>query len=155
MEKEERAFKEGYRISEKGIVYNPRGIRIKGHIHKGYKFFKFQRDNITYYVHFHRFQAYTKYKEDLFKSGIMVRHLDGNSLNNDISNIEIGNNSQNQLDIPKIKRLERSSIHIKYNAEIVKDIKDKRQRGYTYKELMQEYNISSKGTLFNIINIRE
>ena len=155
MEKEEKAFVEGYRIDNNGNVYNPKGIKIKGHIHKGYKHFKFQRNNITYYVHFHRFQAYKKYGEALFKSRIMVRHLDGNPLNNTISNIDIGNNSQNQLDIPRECRLERSSIHIRYSSEIVKEIKEKRKRGYTYKELMQEYNISSKGTLFNIINIRE
>lgn len=28
------------------------------------------------------------------------------------------------------------------------------EKGYTYNQIMKEYNISSKGTLFNILNNR-
>ena len=40
----------------------------------------------------------------------------------------------------------------KFSDNIVSEIKYKKSIGYTYKQLMDEYNISSKGTLWYILN---
>lgn len=58
-------------------------------------------DNRIYRCKVHRFQAYVKYKDLIYKEKICVRHLDGNSLNNSIDNIEIGSWTDNRLDIKK------------------------------------------------------
>lgn len=155
MEKEELALRIGFRIDNSGNLYNPRGKLLKGCTRKGYKCFKFRVDYETYYISVHRFQAYVKFGERLFEPNIMVRHLDGNPLNNSFSNIEIGTGSQNQFDIPRKERLKRSSVHIRYSPEVVKEIREKRKQGYKYSDLMKEYNIPTKSTIHNILNVRE
>lgn len=78
----------------------------------------------------------------------MVRHLNGNKLDNSFENIAIGTQQDNMLDKPKHKRIEWAS-HPKYDYE---SIKKDRLLGMTYRELMNKYNISSKGTISYIIN---
>lgn len=106
-------------------------------------------------VYFHRYQAYLKFGNSLYEDGIMVRHLDGDLLNNSVSNIELGTNSDNMLDIPKEKRIRKSAnANKKYSDDLVLEIKADRERGMSYKDLMEKYHISSKGTISNIINKR-
>lgn len=87
---------------------------------------------------------------------MMVRHLDGNYLNNSESNIDLGTNSDNMMDIPKGVRVSRSSnASKKYSDELAQAIKLDKENGMSYKELMIKYDISSKGTLSYIINHRQ
>lgn len=59
------------------------------------------------------------------------------------------------FDFPKEFRVKRSSnANKKYSDEVVLNIKSDREKGMSYKELMNKYNISSKGTLSYIINNR-
>lgn len=153
MNREKIALENGYILKSDGTVLNNNKL-IKCCKAKGYKYFRISFNKNRFQVFVHRLQAYIKYGDKIYNSGIVVRHLDGNPLNNSIDNIEIGTSQDNQLDIPKEKRMLRSSIHIKYSDNIVKEIKYKKANGYTYNQLMQEYNISSKGTLFNILNNR-
>lgn len=86
---------------------------------------------------------------------MVVRHLNGNILDNSITNIEIGTNSDNMMDIPeKIRQKRSSNANKKYPDDIVSLIKSDREKGMSYKELMNKYNILSKGTLSYIINNR-
>ena len=84
----------------------------------------------------------------MFAKGILVRHLDGNSLNNKASNLALGTNSDNMLDKSKEDRV----AHAKHAASFLVKypwdrIKADRKSGMTYKELMSKYSIKSKGTL--------
>ena len=103
----------------------------------------------------HRLQAYQKFKEKALEPGIVVRHLDGNHLNNSYDNIEIGTQQQNMLDIPKSQRVAHAkhavSALIKYDAN---EIKKFYAEVKSYAKTMKRFNISSKGTLYFILKKR-
>jgi hypothetical protein len=46
----------------------------------------------------HKLQAFQKFGEDMFKEGIVVRHMNDISLDNSHSNIEIGTHLDNTMD---------------------------------------------------------
>lgn len=145
----------GYTITSDGTVYSPKGNRVGTHGKGGYKYFSFRIGGKIVKVYFHRFQAYIKFGDALYEDNIMVRHLDGNYLNNSESNIDLGTNSDNMMDIPKEVRINKSSnASKKYSDELVQAIKLDKESGMSYKELMIKYDISSKGTLSYIINHR-
>lgn len=101
----------------------------------------------------HRLQAYQKYGDMLYGEGMMVRHLNGDSLDNSWGNIAIGTNSENQMDIPEQIRLFRaryaSSFMQKHNHD---DIISFYKENKSYKKTMEKFEISSKGTLHYILN---
>lgn len=150
-------FEKGYTINENGMVFNNSGKRI-GHLrHKAnapYEIIRFRINGKICTVYTHRLQAYKKFGEQIYNKGILVRHLDGNSLNNSWDNISIGTNSDNQMDIEKDKRIIRSSnSNKKYSDNMVFEICEYKKK-HTYKETMKKYNINSKGTLHFILNNR-
>lgn len=149
------AKERGYTITQEGTVHNCRGKSVGTHGKNGYMYFSFRIEGKIVKVYFHRYQAYTKFGDRLYEDGLVVRHLDGNFLNNSSSNIELGTTSDNMMDIPKEKRIQKSSnANKKYSDELVLEIKADRERGMSYKELMEKYHVSSKGTISNIINNR-
>lgn len=162
------AFNRGYRIID-NIIYNPKGEQLRGYIgcdksnylhKKGYYKHSFSIKSKIYHKRINilvcKLVAYQKFGLRLFGKNIEIRHLDGNSLNNRENNIAIGTHSQNMFDIPKEIRI-RSSINAssktrKFSDCLIKEIKDKHSLGVSYKTLMKEYNISSKGTMSFIIH---
>lgn len=96
----------------------------------------------------HRLQAFQKFGDKTFDKGLVIRHLNGDSTNNTYDNIGIGTPSDNMLDVPKDKRIINASNPIHDHEGIIND----RKNGYTYKELMEKYDISSKGTISFIVN---
>lgn len=100
----------------------------------------------------HRLQAYQKFGDALFGEGIVVRHLDGNSLNNSFDNIAIGTQHDNMMDIPAHIRLANairaSSFAKKYDHDAVLEFY---MRSKSYNKTMKAFNITSKGTLHFII----
>lgn len=79
---------------------------------------------------------------------MVIRHLDGNSLNNKEENIEIGTSSDNMFDIPEKVRIKKSALANRiYSNELIKQIRRDKELGLSYKDLMKKYNIKSKGTL--------
>jgi hypothetical protein len=139
----------GYTINKNGSIFNPKGKLIKtcvsgNYLKVGLRILSYE----SYSLKIHKIQAYQKYGDAIFKKGIVVRHKDGNSLNNSWDNILIGTQSDNMMDIPKEQRILNASNPIHNHEDILKD----RNAGLTYKELMEKYNISSKGTISFIIN---
>lgn len=148
------AFKRGYVIDLKGNCFNSKGSLIKGSVAKsGYRKFGIRFEGAAFPVFFHRLQAYQKYKEDMFKKGMEVRHKNNIQLDNTFDNILIGTHSQNMMDREKLDRLNSAvyatSFMVKHNH---KSIISDRNKGMTYKALMEKYSISSKGTVSFIIN---
>ena len=142
-------FNKGYVIDEYGNVKNKDkllkcSVNINGYL----KFSIRTKTESSTPVFVHKLQAYFKYGNKIFEKGIVVRHLNGNKLDNSFENIAIGTQQDNMLDKPKHKRIEWAS-HPKYDYE---SIKKDRLLGMTYRELMNKYNISSKGTISYIIN---
>lgn len=98
-------IKNGYTIDADGVVRNPKGDTLKGSITRGYiKFSVRYGGNSSFPVRVHRFQGYLKFSDKIFEKGIVLRHLDGNSLNNKYDNIEIGTQSDNMFDRPEEDR---------------------------------------------------
>lgn len=160
------AYNKGYRINEKGDAYNinkPNKI-LKGSINsRNYKHIRIKNlegnsKNSTLGIPFHRLQAYQKFGDKIYEENIVVRHLDNDSLNNSWDNIEIGTESDNYSDRPEIQKdnfqKAGSKALTKYSDEIVQQIKECRNNGWTYQQIMNYFNISSKGTLSHIINKR-
>tara|TARA_R100000656_G_scaffold63175_4_gene48592 strand:+ start:87 stop:563 length:477 start_codon:yes stop_codon:yes gene_type:complete len=140
----------GYTVNKKGFVINPKGKELSGCVTTdGYmKIGVRVLDGISYTLRVHKFQAYLKFGEEMFKEGIVIRHLDGNPSNNSWKNIALGTQSENMMDRSKVDRIQNASNPKHDHKAILAD----REKGMTYKELMEKHGISSKGTLSFIIN---
>ena len=152
------AFSFGYRATSDGEIISPRGKKLKLDTNKlGYKRFGIRYGRQTISISVHRFVAFQKYGEIIFNSDC-VRHLDGDAKNNSFDNIEIGTYQENSLDIPKEARVATakyaSSFITIYDDKTVKSIKQYHSQTKSYKKTMEKFGISSKGTLYNILNNR-
>lgn len=149
-------FKEGYDINKKGEL-----IRKDGSIKKDFRIDKNGYCSVTLRlpsceradIRVHKLQAYKKYGNLLFKKGLMVRHLNGNQLDNSWDNILIGNNSDNQMDIPEETRIKSATIASRKMQENIRTYEERfliyedLKNNISYNEILKKYNLSSKGTL--------
>ena len=152
------AYKKGYRIINNKII-GPRGNTIKPSIDtNGYYRFSVPHNKelgrrCRTSIQVHRLVAYQKYGDLLFKNNTHVRHLDNNQLNNFDSNISIGTPSDNMRD--KDKKV-RTKASIQASTKIRKftdeEIEEIRRTHTSYKDSMERWGISSKGTLWYILN---
>lgn len=158
MNKLEIFFEKGYDINKHGIIINSKGEFIEGYIHtlkSGYerKEITIRHDKKLINICHHRLQAYKKYGKKIFEKGIMVRHLNGNSLDNNWKNIEIGSNSDNQMDRDLKSRLESSLIASRFKQNQSRDINIREliyedlKNNIPYSEIMKKHGVTSKGTL--------
>lgn len=156
--REKFAYDKGYRIDRDGVVTNKKGNIIAGFISDIYKYFGIRiSKNKVIKIPFHRFQAYIKFGDDIYLNDICVRHVNGNPLDNKWDNIEIGSQSDNMRDIPKGIRVRSASIasnkrKAAYSKEMIIAIKDAHKEGLSYKNIMDKFGISSKGTISYIVN---
>ena len=148
------AHAKGYVVTKEGKVIGVQGNELKLNDNEGYYRFNFRDFNgNNKSLGVHRMQAYQKFGNKMFEDKIMVRHLDGNSRNNSWDNIAIGTNSDNMMDIsPEIrlaKAMHATSFTRKYDKESVKAYYNENK---SYKQTMEHFNITSKGTLHFILN---
>ena len=144
----------GYRITELGKCINPIGTEISGYVvNTGYIAISFRYYGKSRQCSIHRMQAFQKYGELIYNKGIEARHKNGIKTDNSYVNILIGTHSQNMMDIPESIRISKAiyaaSFVKKYNKKEVREFYDKCK---SYKKTMIEFNISSKGTLYFILN---
>lgn len=148
------AYNKGYKITDKGEVVGLKNKTLCAKIHQGYKRFCIRlKSGERYIVNYHKLQAYQKFGDKIFEEGIVVRHLNGDSLDNSWENISIGTNSDNCLDKHPVVRKEVAinAARVMQNnirtyedrCKIYEDLKNK----VSYKDIMKKHNISSKGTL--------
>lgn len=158
MHKITHAYKKGYRVTEDGRVISPKGKELSlGLDTSGYPRFYFRCKEIKsnpISLRVHRLQAFQKFGMKIFKEGVEVRHEDGDKNNISWDNILIGTHQENMMDIPEQIRINRSlhatSFCRKNDKQDVKDFY--KDNGKSYKKTMEEFNISSKGTLHYILN---
>ena len=107
------AYSRGYRVTAKGKLISPHGVErvIKVHSKRkaSYPFFSisvatFIAKSKVFGIPVHKFAAYCFYKEESFRDGLEVRHVNGNVLDVSKRNIKLGTRSQNELDKPKAVR---------------------------------------------------
>lgn len=151
------AKRRGYSVSQDGTFYSNRGNVITYIDHKGYRRITLKIQGMTKVLFAHRLQAYQKYGMELYKKGIMVRHLDGNKTNNSVDNIALGTNRDNMMDVPSEIRRSRAvkaaRQTIKYNRDEI--IKYYEECGGSRKKTMEHFGISSSGTLHYILKKRK
>ena len=153
MNREQIAYKKGYRVLMDGTPISKRN-QLSGSNCNGYIRLGIRIEGKKDYVMVHRLQAYQKYGDKMFEKGIVVRHLNGNPKDNSWDNIAIGTASQNMMDIPAhirmAKSLHATSFHRKHDKETIRKYYE--SNGLSYKKTMEKFNISSKGTLWFILN---
>ncbi len=141
-----------------GVVFSKKGKPRKTSLVEGYPSFsiKFPKSRKSLMIKCHRLAAYEKYGASLFGDGIVVRHGSLGPLNFSHDNLLIGTQSDNSLDRnPETRRthsVRAASFLRKFTDTVVLEIKNDRKSGLKYKEIMKKYGISSKGTLYYILN---
>ena len=151
------AYSKGYRSTKDGNIIGLRGNKLSLRYNsEGYSNFSIRSVDDRHVITTHRFIAYEKFGDKLFEEGIEVRHLDGDPRNNYWNNIDIGTHSENMRDLISEKRLSKakhasSFITIHKHKEII----DYYNNCRSYKKTIEEFNISSKGTLHYILNKSE
>ena len=150
----EKAYIKGYRVDEQGRLVSPKGVVRKARKSlSGYLCVSIRINGRMSSVYVHQIAAYQKFGEEIFSSEC-VRHLDGNPLNNKLTNIEIGTQSENIRDIPAETRKRSANIATSYIRNWDKNVVRKyyEENGKYYKKTKEFFGISSKGTLWYILN---
>lgn len=150
------SFEKGYRISPCGRLFSPRNKIMKPCWHK-----KGNKKNPLFYakfsfkgerVYWHHLVAYQKFKDKWLYSDLLIRHLNGNSQDNSYSNISLGTQRENTMDIPLEKRKRNlKNAHLalrRFSNDQIKEIKEllKSKTGYRIAKL---FNCSTK-TIYDI-----
>jgi hypothetical protein len=143
------ATRKGY-TAQNGKIYNKDGKEVKLGLKNGAYLFFSVRDarNRTVAIMVHRFVAYQKFGDKIFDKKIHVRHMDSNSQNNNESNLELGTVQENMLDKSKEVRVQaalKATAHVKKHDH--SKIIDLKNQGLSYKQIMKELGITSKGTI--------
>jgi AraC-like DNA-binding protein len=139
------AKERGYTVNEAGELFNPQGIQMKltqkaySNKERKYEHFTVNRTLIP----FHRFIAYLKFGEEALHEGIVTRHLNDNSLDNNWSNIAIGTRSDNFKDAVENGAIQKRSE----KAFILNDLKKQLlfqllKEGLTQIQIAQELGVS-------------
>lgn len=115
-----------------------------------------------YSVPVHKVIAYAIWKEEAFKPGICVRHLDSNTLNNTKENLRLGTHSDNEQDkSPKTKsnasKLARKAqgkfgLAIKLTKSDRKEIKHLYYNGNSVPRLAKRFNVC-RTTIYNCLRV--
>lgn len=147
------AYNNGYRVLQDGSVISPKGEKLSGTIDtRGYMAYGITKNRK---LHGHRLQAYQKFGDKIYESGIEVRHLNGKRTDNSYDNIEIGTHSDNMMDIHRDVRLANainaSQAIVKWDVD---EIVRLHNNGCSYREIMRITGITHKGTVSYIIKTR-
>ncbi len=149
------AFRKGYRVTEDGTVVNALGrarvVQIKNPDTDPRCVFNVGiGDGQRFPVMVHKLQAYQKFGEAMFAPGILVRHLDEDSLNNRPGNIELGTPVDNAMDRSDSARQLHAQNGLRGRGKIDETtwatIAEDHAAGMGYKLLRKKYGVSL-GTL--------
>ena len=151
------AYDKGYRvinqevISSKGKVLKPRLTP------EGYRVFNKSFEGETRRIWIHHLVAYQKYRDKLLEKGIVVRHKNGNQLDNSENNILIGTQSQNMYDRSKEDLLSHSlkaSTHTRrFTDKEVTKIRKLRSEGMFFKDIGNMFGVG-KSTIHYAVNTK-
>ena len=155
------AHEKGYRVTPDGRVVTrfnrERKLRLTGSGGRT-QYFVFNiidERKVRVPVPVHRLAMYQAYGELIFEDGVSIRHLDGDSLNNSLDNLEIGSHSENMMDQEREVRVARAkhaaSFQRKLTPERLASLREDRAKGWTYAQLGEKYGVP-KSTLSRIFN---
>ena len=103
---------------------------------RGYQYVILRRDgfSVTREIHVLVAAAFLGPRPE---GGYQVRHMDGDSLNNSLSNLQYGTRSENQLDLYAYR-----GYHHKLTPEDVLNIRSRLEAGETGRALAREYGVA-------------
>lgn len=139
----------GYYIDREGNAFSKQG-QLK--LYRGkypYWCFGVKNNKKTAKIFVHRLQAFQKFGNELFESGIEVRHLNNDKNDNSYKNISIGTRSENVMDNPESIR---RALHHGMRKHDHEAIQMDYRNGLRGKKLMEKYNLTSRGGLHYILN---
>jgi len=158
MNREQIAYERGYRVTKEGQLIGLSNKVVGCDNSKGYEKIHICINKKYKNLLTHRLQAYQKYGNKLYEDGIMVRHLNGNSLDNSWGNIAIGTRRDNAMDIPIEIRtkmsIQRAKSNIKYPKKFVLKLREDYKVIKNYAELGRKYNIPT-AIIWSLINKRK
>jgi len=152
------AYNKGYRVINGDVISPFSGKKIKLNYQKKQKYYRFiiESNKKRYRIYVHKLLAYQKYGLGAFIDGIHIRHLNNNSLINLDDNITLGSPTENSLDIKPEDRLKHSikasTKTRKFTDNKIEEIRVFYKDNHSYIETMENFDISSKGTLHYILN---
>lgn len=152
-------MKENGYTFKKGKLIGPKGKILALSLKDGYYFVKIKISIGNYTnIPYHRVIAFKKFGHTMFGAGVCVRHLDGNSKNNKLGNLALGNQHDNSMDQPANVRKRRASrasekVHV-FPDNVIDDIWNMRKEGATYKMITEKYGYA-KSTLSWFFNKSE
>lgn len=151
------SYKRGYFVDNSGQMFTPNNKPVNTKNRQGYVKCTVSVNGKNVNLTAHRLAAYQKYSDKLYEDGVLVRHLDGNKLNNTYENIALGSVRDNCMDVLAEDRLSRavnaSKKTIKYDADEVYNFYI--ECGKSRKKTQEHFNISSGGTLHYILKNRK
>lgn len=153
------ATSQGYSILADGRVLSKTGNVVSGYLKLmggvKYRCFSLVFEEKSTHLLVHRLQGFQMFGEAIFRSDIVVRHLDGNSLNNAQSNLALGSQSDNSYDRPEVERVRHAKVAARtqrrLSDEQVLQLRTDRAAGMTLKDIMTKYSIA-KSTASYIVN---
>jgi hypothetical protein len=158
MNREQIAYEKLYRVTKNGHLLNPKGRKIGSINVHGYERTTIRINSKDVVIKTHRLQAYQKYGDNLFEDGIVVRHLNGNALDNSWDNIAIGTQRDNLKDIPlkqrQLNALQSAHKRIKHPKELVDKLIEEYKVLKNYAKLSRKFNLSYDTTYY-LINQRK
>src|SRR3990167_3057603 len=142
-----------YWVSTCGNIYNMnRGIMMKTWLNKEtkYKITKISYDGKKRDKLVHRLVAEVFIPNPENKP--QVNHLDGNKLNNDLSNLEWATPSENQIHAFKLglNHTRRKTGGVKLNLEIASEIVKLRKEGLSLTKISNKYNVT-RGCIADVV----
>ena len=141
------AIAQGYTLQD-GVVYLPSGKEAKLRANPdGYLGFTAGpgngKERTLAFIHY--WVAYLKFGEQVFESGLQIRHRDGVPSNNAWDNILLGTPTENMYDRPAEDRQKHAQkaadAQKRLSDEEVRQLRRDRVAGLTYRELRAKYKI--------------
>lgn len=153
MKIEQIAFQRGYSVSKDGTLKNPKGKVIGSVSSGGYMATMIRVHGEKKRLFTHRLQAFQIHGKELFGDGVVTRHLNGDKTDNSLTNIAIGTQSDNMMDVCKSERLRKATHAASFVKKHDRDaIREYYNKSRSYKSTMQHFGVSSKGALHYILN---
>lgn len=158
------AYKKGYRVNDVGEVISKKGVQLKASARKRsdrsrsqcYRRFTIRTTGRnTRPVPIHALCAYQKYGDAALAEDVVIRHKDGDSLNNMPGNIILGSPKDNANDMTvlahHVRSLKAAMKKRKLSRDQIIELLARRESGETYKQLMHRFGIA-KSTVGYIVN---